>query len=452
MIEVSKDALTPKAAKAQERRVKQTVAALLVTGDIRKVFFANLILRLEFISTASVQTMCTDGKRVWYNPSFVATMNDYQLEFVICHELMHGTNDHEGRRAGRDPRTWNEATDLAINSVLAESGFGEHDGIPEGAYLPDGDDFPFPKLLSAEEYYSKLVAAREQERPPLPTPSPTPSDSGGEDSDGEGAGDSPSDCAGDEPSDQPGGGGDPSEGDEGDAPVAAQNAVDPGGCGTFIECEDAEEAKALRQDTEMAVRQAAHLAEQMSRQAGGDIPEVIRGLVDELNRETKDWRSLLQEYALEKTKDDYTWSRPNRRGLGAGMILPGLYSESLGLVAVSIDTSGSIQEEEVASFLSEIEAILSAYDCSLKVLFHTHRVYKVLEWEPADGTIQFGDLQSGGTSHREVFEKLEEDDPSVFIGFTDGYSSFPDAPDYPVIWALTEQHTEPPFGDISVLD
>jgi len=55
----------------------------------------------------------------------------------------------------------------------------------------------------------------------------------------------------------------------------------------------------------------------------------------------------------------------------------------------------------------------------------------------------------GGTSHIPVFEYIDRNikHPDVVICITDGYSEYPTKkPRYPVIWLLTENHREPPWG------
>jgi len=76
--------------------------------------------------------------------------------------------------------------------------------------------------------------------------------------------------------------------------------------------------------------------------------------------------------------------------------------------------------------------------------------------EPADMAFLAADAQAngvgggGGTSVDPVFEWINEQlgRPEVFIGFTDGYVSFPaNQPDFLAIWASTTDHTYP-WGDV----
>ena len=86
-------------------------------------FFASLALRQELIEDSSIETMQTNGERIRYNPDFVNSLRIPQLKGVLCHEVMHCACNHHTRRGDRDPDTWNNAGDFAINPIILEEGF-----------------------------------------------------------------------------------------------------------------------------------------------------------------------------------------------------------------------------------------------------------------------------------------------------------------------------------------
>jgi predicted metal-dependent peptidase len=61
----------------------------------------------------------------------------------------------------------------------------------------------------------------------------------------------------------------------------------------------------------------------------------------------------------------------------------------------------------------------------------------------------------GGTSFIPVFDELKKTKctPSILIYFTDGYGNFPEVSPkrYPVLWVLTENHQDPPWGRTTVI-
>jgi predicted metal-dependent peptidase len=64
-------------------------------------------------------------------------------------------------------------------------------------------------------------------------------------------------------------------------------------------------------------------------------------------------------------RDDFSYSRPSRRTGEA--ILPSLKSHQIDII-VAIDTSGSISQEEVDEFVSEVSAIKSNLRASITLL------------------------------------------------------------------------------------
>ena len=99
---------------------------------VRHAFFASLALNLEYIETEETETMATDGKAIYYNPAWVATLELIEIMSVIAHEVLHVAFCHHLRRNGRDQARWNKACDYAINWILVESGVFR---LPEGCLL-----------------------------------------------------------------------------------------------------------------------------------------------------------------------------------------------------------------------------------------------------------------------------------------------------------------------------
>jgi predicted metal-dependent peptidase len=78
--------------------------------------------------------MATDGVTLFYNPSFVDTLNSATLVGVLAHEVMHPALQHHLRRSTRNPRRWNIACDYAINLLL----LGERLSLPESGKISVG--------------------------------------------------------------------------------------------------------------------------------------------------------------------------------------------------------------------------------------------------------------------------------------------------------------------------
>ena len=134
-------------------------------------WFGSLAMRLQIEQSTDVKTFATDGTRLIYNPATAATYTDQELTGVMAHEVMHCALLHPYRRASRDAKLWNVATDYAINSELIRSGLK----LPANVLI----DAQFDGL-SADVIYARLQKQqRSSNRSPTRTgnrsPTRTPS-------------------------------------------------------------------------------------------------------------------------------------------------------------------------------------------------------------------------------------------------------------------------------------
>lgn len=204
---------------------------------------------------------------------------------------------------------------------------------------------------------------------------------------------------------------------------------------------DHDDRDTVEVDWTLAAVQAATAAK-----ANGTLPGALQRFVEEVTAPPKvDWRQQLKQFVTEVNKDDYAWSRPNRRYLSAGLYLPGLWSESMGEVAVCIDTSGSIDQRTLDAFAAEIKAIVAAVrPAKTHVIYCDAEVNHVDVFDPTD-ELHFKMHGGGGTDFRPPFAHLEEQGvtPRCLIYLTDLYGPGPDVVDFPVLWVCTTDQVAP---------
>ncbi|MGB5397432.1 MAG: VWA-like domain-containing protein, partial [Gammaproteobacteria bacterium] len=146
---------------------------------------------------------------------------------------------------------------------------------------------------------------------------------------------------------------------------------------------------------------------------------------------------------------DYSYSRPNSRR-GDPAVYPSLRSHETNIV-VAIDTSGSIGEDEIQEFITEVDAIKSQVRARVTLLTCDSELNYGCPWtfEPWDEFKFDVEIRGGGgTNFRPVFEWVDALDnaPGLVIYFTDAEGVFPEAePDYPVSW-LVKGKAKVPFG------
>jgi len=224
---------------------------------------------------------------------------------------------------------------------------------------------------------------------------------------------------------------------------------DPGGCGQVIDPDqgDPAQVQAMEAEWKVAVAQA-----QQAAIGRGPLPTGLGRSVDQVLHPPADWRSVLREFVSAHARNDYSWSRPNRRFIAQGLYLPGMHSEELGDVILAVDTSGSIGARMLGIFAEEANAVLASYDCSVTVLYHDTDVQKVQTWRSSDGPLILDAVGGGGTSHVCVFDWIAQasDRPACVICLTDLETEFPSVlPDVPVLWAVTGgQLSAAPFGRV----
>ncbi len=158
-----------------------------------------------------------------------------------------------------------------------------------------------------------------------------------------------------------------------------------------------------------------------------------------------DWREQLSTFILAKRRSNTrTWERPSRRVPGT----PGWRYESESHIAVCIDTSGSIGQDELSAFAAECQAILTLSGMSAWIIAADAEVSAFVEpGEPFPTELGGG----GGTDFRPAITKAESLDVQAIVYLTDGAGEYPSGSSLPVLWALT-QHVPVPFGTAIYLE
>jgi predicted metal-dependent peptidase len=194
---------------------------------------------------------------------------------------------------------------------------------------------------------------------------------------------------------------------------------------------------------------AVHQAVTISKQAGKTPAGLARALQGAAEAAI-DWRELLRRLWSETAPADFSWARPNRRSIWAGLNLPGVVREGVGEIVIAVDCSGSVNGRLLRLFEAEIRSILeSQRPRRVHILYFDAMVQKVETCEAGE-PIRLDPVGGGGTDFGPCIAWLEEQGilPQALVFFTDLYGTFPEiAPEYPVLWASTgSRHA--PFGHV----
>ena len=218
-------------------------------------------------------------------------------------------------------------------------------------------------------------------------------------------------------------------------------------------CEDGQgsPAEVSQQQAEWKVKvaQAAQSAKMMGKMSAG-----LERLVDEILKPKVDWRDVLQRFVVKCRSDQRSWARPNRRFLSQGLYLPSVSGESLGEIAFAVDCSGSIGQDEINQFASEITTVWQDQrPTKVHVIYFDSEVSHYDEFGQEDEPV-VKPHGGGGTAFSPVFRYMADKgiEPVACIFLTDlCCNDFGDAPDYPVLWVSTHDD-KAPFGEVVMME
>lgn len=182
-----------------------------------------------------------------------------------------------------------------------------------------------------------------------------------------------------------------------------------------------EQAEALQ---DILVRAAVQ--SKMANDRPGSIPGEIQIYLDRLLCPKLPWNRILQKYLFGMAKSDYSFRKPNRRFFPQHH-LPSLYSESLGHLAVAVDTSGSVSDEEFQVMVSEIGGIFRMCPPErLTLLQFDVEIHTETELRHVNALNQVAFSGRGGTDIACVEAWAQANKPQLLLVFTDGEFGFTD--------------------------
>jgi len=382
-------------------------------------FFGTLTMQLPLVDATDsgwCDTAAVDGRNIYYNRKFFNDLDIDEMQFVLCHEVLHVALDHFGRRSHRDPSWWNMANDYVINGMLVQDKIGKMPTKKVDVKDEDGNANQRVGLYdekyvgwTSEAVYDDLEKRKVKKQMTLDVHLELGND--GKKSKGKGKG--------------------------------------PG-----IEISE-EELKKIRDEFKNKVLQSAQAA-------AGKMPASLQRLIDMLVEPKISWRDLLQQNIQSCITDDFTWMRPNRKHMYGGIFLPVLDKDETIDIAVAIDMSGSISDDMAKDFLSEVYGIMNSYnDFTISILCFDTQVYNFQTFtkDNADELLSYECKGGGGTDFNAFWQywKDENIEPKKAVVFTDGFPFGSWGPENycDTLWIITEgakTRVKPPFGQYAYYD
>ena len=426
-------------------------------------------VKMGLFFSDKIQTAATDGKSIGFNPPFVASLSEEELEFVVVHEWGHKMLRHFARCLkirSSFGNAWtsfhedilNEAADEEDNYLIESAGFK----ILEGSCRDKRFDG-----MPMEETFQILLHERKQ---PEPKQEEQPSDDGEEEqqdgvsegeeeeeseSDGsQGTGDGDEEQCDGEDTDGPsqdGGQGAP-RGDDG----FGQNGLDQSASLSDEEVDDYKRpdvkdwGKIHTKDNpttseiyeEEADSRAEHSNDLAVAKLSGKLPENVERILKDLkDKSDVDWVSEMADFMSDACGEDIdmSWRRPNKRFAFMDIYLPSQIKQGVGEITVLIDSSGSMDQKMYEAAASETAYLITdAAPDKANVVEFTTRVISHSSYEDGVEIDSMPDRQSwGGTDVCVGFDWVYEHAPetTAIVVISDmEFFAWPEDTGIPVLW------------------
>jgi predicted metal-dependent peptidase len=375
-------------------------------------FFAALSRRIEKVSTTSIPTAAVGLNReamqyeFLYNPAFFEKLTETQRRGVIVHEFYHLVFRHVANRRPaqviREPekyfKLWNIAADLSINCLIGAA------NLPENCCIPGGKSFEdFPSMESAEFYFRKILEKVEND----------PNGGDGDGVDGSGQFDDHGNWA--------------------------------EGSGDGMEAETANER------VKEYLKEAAEKADS---KGWGTMTSKTREEIRKFLESYVDWRKVLRMFIGRAQRADKSNTRRKidkrthnyAQGIGVVSVNPGRKVNKIANIAISIDQSGSVDDDLLGAFYAELNGLSKM--ATFTVIPFDDAVFeqKVYVWKKGDKRKRERVL-CGGTNFDAPTKYVNERNFDGHIILTDMCAPKPVPSKKQRMWMTSARHAKSPYYD-----
>ena len=335
------------------------------------------------IPTAGV---CQEGGRhiLYYNPGFIESLPQKQVVGLLKHEYAHIVFDHLKYMKGGEGRKnhqKNIAMDLAINCLF------EKDELPENGVFPGYGEFKeYPRFRSFQYYLKRLK----------------------EDGIGEEI-----------------------------EPMDIHIGINEGG----DEEDNGLDEKLAERMRKLIIKRAKRKSK--NENEWGNIPVDVREIINKQIGGTVDWKKVLRSF-VQKQVETNRISSVKRISRRYPWKHPGHKKEYSAQIAVSIDQSGSMSNEQLSEISAELSA-MSEFVGFTVIYFDTQVSSRTDEWKKGDN-VEIERVKSGGTDLQPPIDWV--DDRNEFSGhimFSDFHAATPSRPKTETVFVATSS-TRPKYG------
>ncbi len=398
-------------------------------------FFGLLLMYMQFVAVPGMKNMSTDGISIYFSPDFLDRLYDSEVDFILCHQIVHIISGHIWRLSDRQDEDYHFACDIKTNAHLTACGFKEERYPHLGEVhcrIPRCEDDP--SEMTPEEIYGSLPYSLymldEKARSRYLVDSDLWWDK-----------EADSDTEGEIIIEKPEA--------EGQYRNDSRTETDSSG------------AESLRQEWQSRTAAAVSSMEgdRSDSEGAGAAPDFAKRMIEKIRKPDVDWRKVLDNFIQERICD-YSFSPPDRRFYDTGFFLPDFNEKEFVSkdVLFMVDTSGSIDDDELSAVYSEICGAAEQFGGKLRGMlgFFDSAVTPPLPFETVGDLMKIIPYGGGGTDFSVIFDYVrsnyKEEEPACIVIFTDGQGIFPAesaAMGIPVLWVINDVDITPPWGRVT---
>jgi len=378
-------------------------------------FFAALSRRINksssmVVPTAGVKVDKDSGQfQMYYNPDFFEKLTDAERTDVLKHEFYHLVFEHVTGRMPEEgmSKLWNIATDLAINSHLPN--------LPEGCCMPGVAPFEeLPSGKSAEWYFAELRKQQQENE----------DGEQGEGESGEGEGEQ--------------GEGSGQQGDGNGSGLGDMDSFDDHSGWGEVDQATKDIAKERLKD---AVKKAAEEASKANN--WGSVSSSVRRDIMERIATKVDWRKVLRYFikTSQRSNKTSTVRRINKR---FPYIHAGKRVNRTAKIAISIDQSGSVDDNMLNAFFNELNKLASLAEFTVIPFDSVVGEDKVYTWKKGQSK-KWERVMYGGTCFNAPTKYVNERAFDGHILLTDLMAPKPIASKCQRMWMTTKEYARRPY-------
>ena len=413
-------------------------------------FFALLLMYLKFVAVSDMKRLSTNGCSIYFSPDFADKLYDHEWDYILCHQIMHIILGHIWRAYDRQGDDYHFACDILINTLLTEYAFTAENYPHLGnIYRKIPGSNKDPSELSAEQIFELLPYTLYSFDERTRSKFIIDSDLWWNKDDNTG--------------------------------TCCEILIDIPDLDGILKEKKITETDSLKEDgtqdfgvgfgniTELQQKWRGRIAaasgamSSFSDNSNGftDVPSFAKRIIDKMTDPIIDWKKILNSFVQEYVYD-YSFVPPDRRFSDSEFFLPDFNEKNFVTkeILFMVDTSGSVDDDDLATVYSEIRGALEQFNGKLtgKLGFFDAAVTSPLPFESVTDLMKIIPYGGGGTDFTVIFDYIRNNYtselPACTVIFTDGDGPYPSESKtmgIPVLWIINNLEFTPPFGKITRL-